>query len=52
MDLLRQNSAMGWMMLTMVEGLVRSDGSIGTLLLNNDKHFDMASTRLRRFDFL
>ncbi len=42
-DLLRQNSAMGWMMLTMVEGLVRSDGGIGTLLLNNDKHFDMAS---------
>jgi len=42
LDMLRQNAAMGWMMLTMVEGLVRSEGGIGTLLLNQLKHFKLA----------
>jgi len=42
MEMLRQNAAMGWMMLTMVEGLVRSEGGIGTLLLNQLKHFRLA----------
>ena len=37
LDVLRQNAAMGWMMLTMVEGLVRSEGGIGVLLLNDNK---------------
>jgi ABC-type nitrate/sulfonate/bicarbonate transport system permease component len=32
-DALRQTSAMGWMMLTAVEGLAKSDGGAGTLLL-------------------
>lgn len=38
-DMLRQNAAMGWMMLTMVEGISRSEGGIGALLLNQNKHF-------------
>jgi NitT/TauT family transport system permease protein len=38
-DAMRQNAAMGWMMLTMVEGLSRSEGGIGALLLNQNKHF-------------
>jgi NitT/TauT family transport system permease protein len=38
-DMLRQNAAIGWMMLTMVEGISRSQGGIGTLLLNQNKHF-------------
>jgi NitT/TauT family transport system permease protein len=42
-DVIRQNAAMGWMLLTMVEALVRSEGGIGTLLLNEDKHFKLAS---------
>lgn len=42
-DVMRQNAAMGWMMLTTVEALVRSEGGIGTLLLNEDKHFKLAS---------
>jgi NitT/TauT family transport system permease protein len=42
-DVMRQNAAMGWMMLTMVEALVRSEGGIGTLLLNEDKHFKLSS---------
>ncbi len=40
-EMLRQNAAMGWMMLSMVEGIVRSEGGIGTLLLNQDKHFNI-----------
>jgi len=41
-DALRQNAAIGWMMLTMVEGLVRSEGGIGALMLAHGKyrHFD------------
>jgi NitT/TauT family transport system permease protein len=38
-DAMRQNAAMGWMMLTMVQGISRSEGGIGALLLNQNKHF-------------
>jgi NitT/TauT family transport system permease protein len=38
LEALRQNAAMGWMMLTMVEGVVRSEGGIGAMLLNENKH--------------
>lgn len=38
-DAMRQNAAMGWMMLTMVEGISRSEGGVGALLLNQNKHF-------------
>jgi NitT/TauT family transport system permease protein len=42
-DMLRQNAAMGWMMLTMVEGLSRGGGGIGPLLLDSSKHFHLAA---------
>jgi len=42
-DVLRQNAAIGWMMLTMVEGMSRSEGGIGALLLNQNKHFHLDS---------
>jgi NitT/TauT family transport system permease protein len=38
-EVLRQNAAMGWMMLTMVEGIVRSEGGVGSMLLSESKHF-------------
>ncbi|HKP74399.1 MAG TPA: hypothetical protein VJT67_02600 [Longimicrobiaceae bacterium] len=38
-DALRQNAAIGWMMLTMVEGIARSEGGIGALLIDQNKHF-------------
>lgn len=38
-EVLRQNAAIGWMMLTMVEGITRSEGGIGVMLLNQNKHF-------------
>lgn len=37
-----QNLAIGWMMLTMVEGLSRSEGGLGVLLLDQNKHFNLA----------
>lgn len=37
-EIFRQNAAMGWMMLTMVEGLVRSEGGVGSVLLNHAKY--------------
>lgn len=40
---LRVNAAMGWMMLTMVEGVVRSEGGIGTVLINMNRHMDLSS---------
>lgn len=41
-ELLRQNAAIGWMMLTMVEGISRSEGGVGAMLLNQNKHFHIA----------
>lgn len=37
-DALRQNATMGWMMLTMVEGLVRYKGGVGVVMLNESKY--------------
>src|SRR6266542_623036 len=42
MDVLRQNAAIGWMMLTMVEGISRSEGGVGAMLLNQNRHFHLA----------
>ena len=41
-EVLRQNAAMGWMMLTMVESISRSEGGVGAMLLNQNKHFHLA----------
>lgn len=38
-DVIRQNFAIAWALLTLVEGIVRSEGGVGTLLLNQNKHF-------------
>lgn len=43
LETLRQNAAMGWMMLTMVEGWVRSEGGLGALMLNENKHFRLGA---------
>lgn len=40
-EALRQNAAIGWMMLTVVEGLVRSEGGIGALMLNQSKYMQL-----------
>ena len=38
-EVMRQNAAIGWLMLTMVEGIVRAEGGVGAMLLNESKHF-------------
>lgn len=43
LDLIRQNAAVGWTLLAMVEGLTRSSGGIGALLLNQNKYFNLAA---------
>ncbi|HYW08089.1 MAG TPA: hypothetical protein VE913_14095 [Longimicrobium sp.] len=43
LDVMRQNAAIGWMMLTMVEGISRSEGGIGALLMDQNKHFNLAA---------
>ncbi|HEV8267835.1 MAG TPA: nitrate ABC transporter permease, partial [Thermoanaerobaculia bacterium] len=52
LDVLRQNAAIGWMMLTMVEGISRSEGGIGALLLNQNKHFHLAEVFAIQFFIL
>jgi NitT/TauT family transport system permease protein len=51
-DILRQNAAIGWMMLTMVEGIARSEGGIGTMLLNESKHFRLSDVFAIQFIIL
>jgi ABC-type nitrate/sulfonate/bicarbonate transport system permease component len=42
-DVIRTSVAMGWMMLPMVEGLFRSEGGIGVLLLQENKYLRLDS---------
>jgi len=42
LDITRQNLAIGWAMITMVEGISRAEGGIGALILNQNKHFHLA----------
>jgi NitT/TauT family transport system permease protein len=41
-DAIRDNAAMGWSMLIMVEGFVRSEGGVGVMLINQEKHVNFA----------
>lgn len=40
---LRQNAAIGWMMLSMIESMERSEGGIGALLATSDKYMHLAA---------
>lgn len=40
-DAIRQNAGIGWMMLPMVEGIVKSEGGIGTMIIAENKHFNI-----------
>jgi NitT/TauT family transport system permease protein len=42
LEILRQIAAMGWAMITMVEGLSRAEGGVGAMMLNENKHFRLA----------
>ena len=41
LDMIRQNFAIAWMMLAMVENLCRADGGIGVVLTDQNKHFHL-----------
>ncbi len=43
LEVLRQNAAIGWMMLTMVEGNQRSLGGVGAMMLNEQKYLQLDS---------
>ncbi len=41
-EVMRQNFAIAWLMITMVEGLSMSEGGIGTMLIKAAKYLDMS----------
>ncbi len=41
LELVRQNAAIGWTLLTTVEGLTRAEGGVGTMLLDQNKHLHL-----------
>lgn len=40
-EVMRQNFAISWLMITMVEGLSMSEGGLGTMLIKSNKYLDM-----------
>ncbi len=42
-EVMRQNFAIAWMMITMVEGLSMSEGGLGTLLIKSSKYIDLST---------
>lgn len=51
-ELIRQNFAIAWMMLTMVEGIVKGEGGAGVLMLNQNKHLHLDSVFAIQFSIL
>lgn len=43
LEILRQNFAIAWLMITLVEGLSMSEGGIGTLLIKYNKYADLTN---------
>lgn len=43
LDVMRQTSAMGWVMLAFAEGLVLSQGGVGVMLINLGRRWDLAA---------
>ena len=42
-EVMRQNFAISWMMITMVEGYAMSGGGIGTLLIKSNKYLNLSN---------
>ena len=51
-EILRQNFAIAWMMITMVEGLSMSEGGIGVLLIKYNKYNDLSHVLALQFMIL
>ena len=43
LEVMRQNFAIAWMMITMVEGLSMSEGGLGTMLIKSNKYLDIST---------
>ena len=43
LEVMRQNFAIAWMMITMVEGLNMSEGGLGTMLIKSNKYIDLST---------
>jgi NitT/TauT family transport system permease protein len=43
LDVVRQNFAIAWMMITMVEGISMSEGGLGTLMIKSSKYIDLST---------
>lgn len=43
LEVIRQNFAIAWMMITMVEGLSMSEGGLGTMLIKSNKFIDLGT---------
>ncbi len=41
LEVVRQNAAIGWMMLSMVEGIVRSEGGVGAMLISQSRYLHL-----------
>ncbi|QQR82141.1 nitrate ABC transporter permease [Candidatus Campbellbacteria bacterium] len=52
LEAIRQNAAIAWMMLTVVEGLVRSEGGVGALLLTQSKFLKLPEIYAIQFSIL
>lgn len=42
-EVMRQNFAISWMMITMVEGLSMSEGGLGNMLIKSNKYIDLST---------
>ncbi|MEO6229396.1 MAG: ABC transporter permease subunit [Ferruginibacter sp.] len=42
-EVMRQNFAIAWMMITMVEGLSMSEGGLGAMLIKSNKYIDLST---------
>ena len=42
-EVMRQNFAIAWLMITMVEGLSMSEGGLGTMVIKSSKYLDLAT---------
>lgn len=52
LEVIRQNFAIAWMMLAMVENLCRVDGGIGVILFDKNKHFQLDAVYAIQFTVL
>jgi ABC-type nitrate/sulfonate/bicarbonate transport system permease component len=43
LEVMRQNFAIAWMMITMVEGLSMAEGGLGTMLIKSNKYIDLST---------